>query len=274
MPTFVAPGIAILESGEAALFDALEARFEEIAVALAARPVTGVALLPMEDLARFDFFRNFPHLGLPVATLTDQARAELARGEVATPSSEHTLVSTGYCLPTATCYGLLLTLRERSIETPEVITSIGRCFRNEEHYDGLRRLRAFHMREVLHVGSQEGVVNHLARSRELVLDLADRLGIRVRHEPATDPFYLGDGSRALLNQLDPVKFEFVSDDGTAIASVNRHRNFFGERLGISFDGEPAYSGCLAFGVERWVHALLQAHGDPQRALVAFHDSVV
>lgn len=207
-----------------------------------------------------------------MATFTDQARAELARGEAATPSSEHTLLSTGYCLPTATCYGLLLSLRERGIETSEVITSIGRCFRNEEHYDGLRRLRAFHMREVLYVGSREGVVDHLTRSSELVLVLADRLGIKVRHEPATDPFYLGSGSRSLLSRPDPVKFEFVSHDGTAIASVNRHRNFFGERLGISFEGESAYSGCLAFGVERWVHALLQVHGDPQRALVAVHES--
>jgi len=95
----------------------------------------------------------------------------------------------------------------------------------------------------------------------------------VSQEPATDPFYLGSDSRSLLSQLDPVKVEFVYTDGTAIASVNRHRNFFGERLGIDFGQKPAYSGCLAFGVERWVHALLQVHGDPQRALVAIHESM-
>ncbi|MFG2890709.1 aminoacyl--tRNA ligase-related protein [Streptomyces sp. NPDC048248] len=273
MPTFVAPGIAVLESEEASLFDALEARFKDIALALGARPVAGPALLPEEDLARLDFFRNFPQLGLPVATLTEQAREELARGETATPSPEHPLVSTSCYLPTATCYGLLVSQKERDIETPEVITSIGRCFRNEEHYDGLRRLRAFHMREALYIGSQEGVVDHLSRSTELVLSLADQLGVKVRKEPATDPFYLGDGSRSLLNQLDPVKFEFVSDDGTAIASVNRHRNFFGERLGINFGDEAAYSGCLAFGVERWVHALLQVHGDSRRALAAINESI-
>jgi hypothetical protein len=272
VPTFVAPGIAVLEPDEAALFNGLEARFQEIAIALRARPVAGPGLLPVADLARLDFFRNFPHLALPVTTLTDETRGKLARGEAATPSPEDTLVSTGCCLPTATCYGLLVAMRERGIETPEVITSIGRCFRNEEHYDGLRRLRAFHMREVLYVGSQEGVVDHLARSTELVLRLADRLGVKVRQEAATDPFYLGDGSRALLNQLDPVKMEFVSDDETAIASINRHRNFFGERLDISFGDESAYSGCLAFGVERWVHALLQVHGDPQRALAAINES--
>jgi hypothetical protein len=105
--------------------------------------MTGPAILPMEGLARLDFFRNFPHLGMPVATFTDEACAELARGEESVPSSEHDIESTGYCLPTATCYGLLLSLRERGIETSEVITSIGRCFRNEEHYDGLHRNAVF-----------------------------------------------------------------------------------------------------------------------------------
>ncbi|MFG1914970.1 aminoacyl--tRNA ligase-related protein [Micromonospora sp. NPDC048898] len=274
MPTFVAPGIAVLESDEAALFDALEDRFQQIAATLVARPMAGPALLPVQDLARLDFFRNFPHLALPVAVLDEQAREELARGEATVPAPGHKLVPTGFCLPTATCYGLLVSLGERAYTAPEVITSIGRCFRNEDHYDGLRRLRAFHMREVLYVGSQAGVVDHLARSREIVLSLAGQLGIKMLHEPATDPFYLGSGSRSLLNQMDPVKFEFLSDDRTAIASVNRHRNFFGERLGISFEGEPAYSGCLAFGVERWVHALLQVHGDAGHALAAVNESTI
>lgn len=273
MSTFVAAGIAVLDSAEAVLFDALEDHFHQIAVALTARPVAGPALLPVQDLASLDFFRNFPHLALPVTTLGDEARGELARGAAEIPTAEHTLVPTGFCLPTATCYGLLISMRGRSVETPQVITSIGRCFRNEDHYDGLRRLWAFHMREVLYVGSQAGAVDHLARSREFVLGLAGRLGVNVRFEPATDPFYLGDGSRSILNQLDPVKFEFVSDDGTAIASVNRHRNFFGERLNISFGDEPAFSGCLAFGVERWVHALVKVHGSAERALAAFYESV-
>jgi seryl-tRNA synthetase len=266
MPNFLAPGVAVLDADEAALFAAVEARCQQIAGTLGARPTVGPALLPVEHLARLDFFRNFPHLALPVTSLTDEARGELARGQVAVPSDEHPLVPTGHCLPTATCYGLLVHLRERALRAPQVLTSVGRCFRNESHYDGLRRLRAFHMREALYVGSRDGVTEHLTRSTELVLALADALEVKVRHEPATDPFYLGDGPRSLLNQLDPVKFEFVSDDGTAIASVNRHRNFFGERLGISFDGEPAYSGCVAFGVERWVHVLLQIHGDAAKAL--------
>lgn len=103
-------------------------------------------MLPTEGLARFDFFRNFPHLGLFGA----RSRTRLVRNwhEGRSQLRRPYIESTSNCLPTATCHGLLLSLRKRGIKTSEVTTSIGRCFRNEEHYDGLRRLRAFHMREV------------------------------------------------------------------------------------------------------------------------------
>lgn len=122
------------------------------------------------------------------------------------------------------------------------------------------------MREVLYVGTQDGAREHLARSKELILALAGSLGLELGYEPANDPFYDKDGSRAKLTRLDPVKYEFTAPDGTAIASVNRHRNFFGERLALTSGGATAHSACTAFGVERWVHAMLLAHGDAGRAL--------
>jgi hypothetical protein len=67
-------------------------------------------------------------------------------------------------------------------------------------------------------------------------------------------------------KLFPVKEEFVfrstSDDpGLAIGSVNFHRNFFGERCEIGLaDGSAAFSGCAAFGLERWLAALQATFG--------------
>ncbi|MEU1605659.1 hypothetical protein [Micromonospora matsumotoense] len=53
----------------------------------------------------------------------------------------------------------------------------------------------------------------------------------------------------------PVKHEYVYQ-GLAIASVNTHHKFFGERCSISLTGGgPASTSCVGFGVERWLHAL-------------------
>ena len=70
-----------------------------------------------------------------------------------------------------------------------------------------------------------------------------------------------------MQQLFPVKEEFVYNGSLAIASVNFHRNFFGERLDIrTGDGAYAFSGCVAFGLERWISALGDHFGEGSAAL--------
>ena len=51
----------------------------------------------------------------------------------------------------------------------------------------------------------------------------------------------------------------------AAASFNHHHDFFGTRFDIRLaDGTPAHSGCIAFGLERWVLAILAQHGTDER----------
>ncbi|MFI9644300.1 aminoacyl--tRNA ligase-related protein [Micromonospora sp. NPDC051925] len=262
------PGLVVLEPQRAALLLALDDLFTDLAAEVGAPAVVGPPLLPAEGLARLDYFRNFPHLGVTAARFPDDAVEALASGA---PVAKQPVRPTGYLLPSATCYGLLLSLAGQDVGPGLRLTAIGRCFRNEEHYDGLRRLWGFHMREVVYFGTAEGAREHLARSKEFIETLAGRLGIELSYQPANDPFFDKSGSRAKLMALDPVKHEFVATDGTAVASVNRHRNFFGERLGITGEGAVAHSSCTAFGVERWVHAMVLAHGTPEEALRQVRD---
>ncbi|MFE7585197.1 hypothetical protein ACFU5Y_26960 [Streptomyces gardneri] len=259
------PGLLTLDPVHTALLHGLDALLTGLAARLSAPEVVGPPLLSVEGLARLDYFRNFPHLGVSAGRFTPEALDGLAAGE---DPAELPLRPTGHLLPSATCYGLLLSLEGRDVgEDGLRLSATGRCFRNETHYDGLRRLWGFHMREVLYLGTKQGAVEHLEKGAEFVRELAGLLGLELTRATADDPFYDRGGSRARLMALDPVKHEFSAPDGTAIASVNRHRNFFGERLDIQAGAEgPAYSACVAFGVERWVHAMILAHGTPEQAL--------
>lgn len=259
------PGLITLDPAHTALLRGLDTLLTGLAARLSAPEVTGPPLLAADDLARLDYFRNFPHLGVSAGRFTPDAYDGLAAG---LPPGGRPLEPTGYLLPSATCYGLLLSLEGADVGDDGLrISAAGRCFRNETHYDGLRRLWGFHMREVVYLGTQEGALEHLERGGAFIQETADRLGLALTRATADDPFYDKGGSRARLMALDPVKHEYSAPDGTAIASVNRHRNFFGERLGIrAGDHGPAYSACVAFGVERWVHAMLLAHGGPEQAL--------
>jgi hypothetical protein len=62
-----------------------------------------------------------------------------------------------------------------------------------------------------------------------------------------------------MQRVDPVKREMTCD-GLAIGSINYHRHHFGDAFGIKRGNESIESACVAFGLERWLHVLIRAHG--------------
>jgi len=53
----------------------------------------------------------------------------------------------------------------------------------------------------------------------------------------------------------------ASGRSIAAASFNHHHDYFGQRFAIRLaNGDTAHSGCVAFGLERWVLALFAQHG--------------
>ncbi len=228
-------------------------------------------LLRVEDLDRLDYFRNFPHLAVVASRLAPEHLAPVyaaGKEKVEAVPAEH-LAPGRYALPSAACYGVYLDLEGQVLPDTRCVTTVASCFRNEEAFDQLRRLWGFTMREIVILGTAEAVKGFLEEGKEKVTAFARRLGLDLAVETATDPFFQADGTRALMQKLFPQKQELVYGGSVAIASLNFHRNFFGERCAIrTADGQPAFTGCLAFGIERWLHALLDRFGDDAAAIAA------
>jgi len=257
-------GLEVLGAGDLRLLRRLDALFLDRADAVGAQERRYPFLLEPRFLDGIDYYDNFPHLGLAVSRV-DPGRlagelAGTARPVAAVPASA--LHDAAYALPSAACYAIYQHLRGTTVPAEgSRHTTVATCFRNEERYAGLRRLLGFSMREIVFVGTPDGAQAHLLDAKAWVLGLAERLGLAMTVEVATDPFFDRSGSRARMQRLFPVKEEFVVD-GLAIGSVNYHRNFFGERCDITLpDGSPVHTACLAFGLERWVHVLASRFGD-------------
>ncbi|MFE5243903.1 MULTISPECIES: aminoacyl--tRNA ligase-related protein [unclassified Streptomyces] len=252
------------------LMDLLDGQFRRWAAEAGAAPMLFPTVIGAADLASIDYFDNFPQLALMTAPLRLPAESGAdGSGPVDGPLvPADRLGPSEYGLVSAACYNVYLHHRSASLTGPTFVTTVAKCFRNEDHYDGLRRLRGFTMREIVCLGPREAVLDHLATFRPKVVEFASGLGLGLTVEAASDPFFEKDGGRALLAQLFPVKEEFVHGSTLAIGSLNFHRNFFGERCDISLaDGGPAYTGCVAFGLERWIAALLETHSDLDELLV-------
>jgi len=273
------PGLEWLPSGQAVLSGPLlEAfRFLDVRFARWARDAGAVEyrfplFLSASELQRLDYFRSFPHLvTFPVALDEDpeSLRAFAAADE---PLDGEGAVRLGKLAPArevltpAACYHFYVLLQGRELDAPENLTTVATCFRREAYYRPLQRQWNFTMRELVRIGTLEEVKEFLETMRARADELIAALELPVEWRVATDPFF--DPTRNpkhLAQTLEPVKTEMVYDGELAIGSVNFHRNFFGETFGITRGGEPAFSGCIAFGLERWLYALLTRYGPDPRA---------
>ncbi|MGP3951568.1 hypothetical protein [Streptomyces sp. 7N604] len=263
--------VTTLGPEQTALLKELDGIFAGWAVSDGAREVIAPPLYPVSDLEKFDVYKNFPHLALTASPIDPAHRGD---GPVAGRFEPSQLQGTQYGLPHATCYGAYLFHEGRQLDADVLVTLVSRCFRNETHYSGLRRLMTFQMREAVAIGAFDHTQHLLERFSGRITAFSDALGLGLEKVPATDPFFENTGARALLAKLSPVKYEFQYGD-LAIASVNTHRNFFGERCRITLPGgeDAAFTSCAAFGLERWIAVLEEHHGgDLGKALDAVRDA--
>lgn len=218
-------------------------------------------LVRVGDLDRIDYFENFPHLGSWVSPLRSECVDRYTRAESVAEIPAQDLQPAAYALPSAACYGVYTHLRDNAVEETRTYTLTRQCFRREDAYRDLDRLWGFHMQEVVCVGAESQVKDFLRRGKAELQKIVAAIGLPIVIETAQDPFFSKENPRLAMQKLFPTKEEFqFSDRRLAIASVNFHHNFFGERFDIRLpDGAPAFTGCVAMGQERWMAALLEFH---------------
>ena len=236
------------------------------------------ATLPAADLARAGYLRSFPHQAT-FAVHLDRDDGNLGRFIDEIPEGgegnedEVKLSRTApvrEVLTPAACYHLYLSRRGTRLDSPCYLTTRNTCFRTEDTYAPLRRQRSFTMREIVCIGPAAEVDRFLETTRAAVQALLAELALPVSWLAASDPFFRPfEQPGYLMQRIAPVKREAVYQaDGTqplAISSVNRHNEHFGLAFSIEAAGQPAASGCVAFGLERWLLALTGRHGyEPHR----------
>jgi seryl-tRNA synthetase len=271
------PGLVGLRGDTFALYERLERLVAGAAVGAAPpdapceawRPPAALALA---TLAQGGYFESFPQWLTLAAHLRDDAESleRVARSADPAAAACNACAPANAALPPAVCYHVYAALAGHVIARPTHVTLQGTCWRHEG--DALRPLArgwAFTMREGVCVGAADDVAGFRDRGIARARDLAAALSLDARLEEATDPFFRPTArGRELLQRVKGLKQELrlaVGDDTVAAASFNLHEGFFGDAFDIRLpDGSPAASGCVAYGIERWLLAFLAAHGTAAR----------
>ncbi len=229
--------------------------------------------LLFETLEQAGYFDSFPqwltgasHLGGDDAVL-ERVATSSSPGDTARKSFEPASAA----LPPAVCYHTYAALRGKVIHESLTMTAEEVCWRHErDRFAKLERGWAFTMREIVCLGSPDIVESFRQSGMQRAIALAEALGVATRIEVASDPFFAPTSrGKALLQRFKSLKHELLFDypDGRslAIASFNNHELFFGDAFDISLgDGSTASSGCVAFGIERWMLAILMTYGIDRR----------
>lgn len=225
------------------LLNRIDLRVRAFASSLGAREMQYPALISRPVLEQAGYPRAFPHL-LMSASRHDGGTAQ------------------DWCLSPAVCYHAFAHLAGRVVEDATVLTARGRCFRAEqETAPGIRQIE-FEMREIVLFGPIDWIDACADAARLAIETTAVQLGLTGAWQAAEDPFFLpAAAGKAMMQRLLKVKLEYQSPaaGGLALASINRHGAFFGQRFGITTpNGDPMQTACIAIGLDRWSHRIEEA----------------
>jgi hypothetical protein len=237
-----------LQAKVAALINGLDNQFLKAAINAGAEEIAIAEHVEKSLLVQAGYFESFPN--------------------------ESLLESAAGTRPPAACYQCYPHLSGRALGESSLWTCAGTCGRNEKETKA-GRLRIFRMREIVLLGSAAWVREARGRWMQAIASFAQSLGLQVELAPASDPFFgTGDArGRKLVQQLKELKMEMRTrvgeSTGLAIASFNLHETFFAHRFQLHLlDGTEAYTGCVAFGLERWAMAMISQLGLAQALRIA------
>jgi seryl-tRNA synthetase len=235
------------------------------------------AMIDADTLHKCGYFDSHPNAVTFVGNVIEDfdaieefRRANSCSEGALMPQQDHIHID-GMCLNPAACFPCYPTLTGQKFEEGQCYTWLGRVFRYESrNINGLDRLYEFNVRELVFVGNEEYVRDCRAKALPIVEELASFMDIDCQVQTATDPFFATVSAakkfwQAAQEVKNEIKIPALGNDGSqkmlACGSINLHGNFFGKRFGFTCEnGEPAQTGCVGLGIERWVLAAFTQHG--------------
>ena len=254
--------------------------YEEVVQALAAlvtrnRPDRAEVLrlppvMSRSQLETSGYLKSFPNLLGCVSCLYGSEAA--IRGAVDRPAEGRdwtdALGAADLVLTPAACYPIYPIAATRGpVPTTGLAFDVAcDCFRREPS-SSLDRLQSFRMREYVCIGAPSQILAFRQTGIERAKGIADRLGLTYHVDVASDPFFGRPAAFLAANQIEKaLKFELlvpmVSEiSPTACMSFNYHQDYFGLTWDLrQGSGEPAHTGCVAFGMDRLALAMFSTHG--------------
>ena len=227
-------------------------------------------MLSVDKYQKTGYLKNSPQYAIFCSTVHENiSELENVDNSIRSQCVDRYLKYPQYALSPSACFHTYVELENMVLENPKAFTFVQRVFRNEGRFNinTFARLRDYHVREIVMVGDW----NYVRTKRELLMtetiNLLNKLGLEGDLTVASDPFIIPKMQKYKKIQIyEKSKYELHLNnnktDKISVASFNIHGTAFTHPFNIKVkDIEQTITGCVGYGIERWVLAFLCQYGE-------------
>lgn len=227
-------------------------------------------LLDITDYTRTGYLHNSPQYSIFCSNVKEDIKV-LERVEEISINSDKTniLASPRFVLSPSACFHVYAEYQNRILYEDVAITFTQNVFRNEGrlNFDEIGRLRDYHVREIVFLGREDFVISKRNEAISRVYSMMKEFRLCGNISAASDSFIMPQIQRFKKIQIqEKIKYEtqlnYDENKLMSVASFNLHGDTFSHAFNIkSANGKKVVSGCIGFGLERWVMCFIAQYGD-------------
>lgn len=263
------PGMYGLNGAAQVLYDFFEELFERIGEKLGGIQKVYPTLLPVEQYVKTGYLKKSPQYAIFCCNVHENLSELLdLQNTVVKGDVTSRFKMPEYALSPSACFHTYIEYENCTLPRNKIVSFTQNVFRNEGrlNYDELGRLRDYHVKEIVFFGDAEFVDATRHKVMEETKQIIIKLNLCGRIEKAYDPFIIPKFQKyKKIQMIDMSKYELqlnVSQESSiSVASFNLHGSAFTYPFKIKIKNcENPVTGCVGFGLERWVMAFLCQYG--------------
>ncbi|QUL57062.1 hypothetical protein KDC22_11645 [Paenibacillus tritici] len=262
-------GRVIFNSDAVKLFNFFDSAFKDIALELNAQERIYPTLLPISVLKKTNYLKTSPQYSMFVCyskedfDVLNQLNESVNKGDVLESCNEPQ-----FSLSPAACFHTYEEYENKTLPRNQVLTFTQNVFRNEgrKSWEETGRLRDYKVREIVFIGDSQFVFECKSFLTQKTIEFVKKIGLRGYLCTSHDSFIIPNMQKYkkfqwMENTKQEIKLESGIEKQIAVASFNFHSQGFTHPFNIKINNiDDPVSGCVGFGLERWVISFLHQFG--------------
>lgn len=251
------------------LFEFFDGKFEKIALDFGAKPKIYPVLLPVEAYKKTGYLKHSPQYAIFCCnTFEDIGKLEDLQYNIQDDNMQLSLKQPTFALSPSACFHTYLEHENTVLNSNSVYTFCQSVFRNEGRFNfsEIGRLMDYHVREIVMIGSSDFVSTVRQEFLNKLVAIMTDWGLCFSVNIAADPFVMPKIQKyKKIQKIEKSKYEIKlncnSNHKISVASFNLHGSAFTEPFNIKVkNNDDTVTGCIGFGIERWVLAFICQYG--------------